>query len=317
MTYSTHLATLLSTGAVAPDAPATLLPQEIRPQLENRLAEHFRALVREVVTFCAQPISPTTVFELEHRIEARLKELGREAMACVCNGLEGGDPDALPSHLPSGGDELRLHKAKTRRHVDTLFGPIDLWRHLYRPVHRDSAERAVAPLARTLGVVANATPALAERAGRYLAEAGATQHVVHARLRAQHHVSMGTARLRTLAAHLSGEMAEARQPLQVAKRLDLLDRANRGGGSRKAALSVGRDGITLREYRHRLYEVAACATVTVIDRAGKRLGTVYLGCVPEHGPGADECPPDRADRGRVAPLDRAGAAPGVRDRRGG
>ena len=72
---------------------------------------------------------------------------------------------------------------------------------------------------------------------------------------------------------------------QVAKLLDLLDQANRGSGSRKPVLSVGRDGITLREYRHRLYEVASCATVTVIDRTGKRLGTMYLARVPEHGQG--------------------------------
>jgi len=278
MNSSTYSTTVLSTAST-PSATSVL------PQLHHLFEEHFCALVQEAVTFCAQPVNPTTVFDLEHRIAARLRELGRETMACICNGLEGDDPDALPSHLRFEGDEFRLNKTKTRQHVDTLFGPIDLWRHLYRPVHRDSAERSIAPLAQALGVVANATPALAERAGRYLAEAGATQQVVQDRLRAGHGVTMGTGRLRTLSAHLSGEMATVRQEFQVVKLLDLLDRANRGSGSRKPVLSVGRDGITLREYRHRLYEVASCATVAVIDRTGKRLGTVYLGFVPEHGQG--------------------------------
>jgi hypothetical protein len=284
MNYSTHLAPVLSTCAAA-TAPTPLFPSEIRPQLGNLFEQQFHALVREVVTFCAQPITPTTVFDLEHRIEARLRELGRETMACICNALEGDDPGVLPSHLGFEEEEFRINKTKTRQHVDTLFGPIDLWRHLYRPVHRDSAECSIAPLAQALGVVANATPALAERVGRYLAEAGATQQVVQDRLRAGHGVTMGTGRLRTLAAHLSGVMATVRQQFQVAKLLDLLDRANRGSGGRKPALSVGRDGITLREYRHRLYEVASCATVTVIDRTGKRLGTVYLALGPEHGQG--------------------------------
>lgn len=48
-------------------------------------------------------------------------------------------------------------------------------------------------------------------------------------------------------------------------------------------LSVGRDGITLREYKHSLFEVATAATVSVLDRAGKRIKTVYLAWPPELG----------------------------------
>jgi hypothetical protein len=46
---------------------------------------------------------------------------------------------------------------------------------------------------------------------------------------------------------------------------------------------VGRDGITLREYTHRYFEVATAATVSVYDRAGQRLTTVYLAWPPELG----------------------------------
>jgi hypothetical protein len=285
MTYSTHLAMLLSTGAVATDDPATRLPAPLLQHVEAVFADQFRTVVHEVAAFCAQPVTPTAFFAFEQRLEVRLRGLGRELLMRVCNALEGDDPEALPSELQFEGNPLRLNRTKTRQPVDTLFGPIDLWRHLYRPVHRDSPECAIAPLARTLGVVANATPALAERVGRYLAEAGATQHVVQDRLRAGHGVAMGTGRLRTVAAHLSEEMAVARHELQGAKLLDLLDQANRSSGSRKPVLWVGRDGITLREYQHRLYEVASCATVTVLDRTGNRLGTVYLAFVPEHGQG--------------------------------
>jgi hypothetical protein len=285
MTYSTHPTPVASTGCSTTDGHAAACPHDLEAQLRDRFERHFHALAHEALTFAAQPPTPTAVFDLEHRLAARLRELGREAMGCICNALEGGDPDALPSHVRFEGEEFRVHKTKTRQPVDTLFGPIDLWRHLYRPAHRDSPERAIAPLAQALGVVANVTPALAERAGRYLAEAGATQQVVQDRLHAHHGVSIGTGRLRALAAHLSGELRAARQELQVARLLDLLDRAHRGSGGRKPVLSVGRDGITLREYRHRLYEVASCATVTVLDRAGKRLGTVYLAFVPEHGQG--------------------------------
>jgi hypothetical protein len=183
------------------------------------------------------------------------------------------------------GTEYRRLRTKTRQRVDTLFGPIALWRHLYRPADRQSPEPALVPLARTLGLVANTTPALAEVTGRYLAEAGATQRVVQGRLSSTHGVTLGTGRLRQLAAHLSETMSTACQPFQVRRLVELLSDADRRRGNRKPVLAVGRDGITLREYRHRLYEVASCATVTVFDRTGKRLGTVYLALVPEHGQG--------------------------------
>ena len=55
-----------------------------------------------------------------------------------------------------------------------------------------------------------------------------------------------------------------------------LEKARSRRGNRKPVLAVGRDGITLREYTHRFFEVATAATVSVYDRAGKRLATVYL-----------------------------------------
>ena len=48
-------------------------------------------------------------------------------------------------------------------------------------------------------------------------------------------------------------------------------------------LAVGRDGITLQTLPHGCYEVASTATLTVSDRAGRRLGTVYLAYAPELG----------------------------------
>lgn len=46
---------------------------------------------------------------------------------------------------------------------------------------------------------------------------------------------------------------------------------------------MGRDGVMLRQYRHSGWEHASAGTVTVYDRRGKRLGTVYLAFTPESG----------------------------------
>jgi hypothetical protein len=275
MTYSTQLALALSTlGSGIAD---------LRQQTRDRI-DRFRARAEQsLLAFLTQPVTPMALLDLENRLATELRELGRELVACVCNRLEGDDPDALPAHVRFEGTEYRLVRTKTRQSVDTRFGPITLWRHLYRPAERDSPEHAIAPLARTLGIVANTTPALAEAAGRYLAEAGATQRVVQDRLHALHGVTIGTGRLRLLAAHLSEAMSAACPEFQMRRLVDLLSQADRSRGNRKPVVSVGRDGITLRGSPHGLFEVASCATVSVFDRAGRRLGGVCLGFVPEHG----------------------------------
>jgi hypothetical protein len=240
---------------------------------------------RDILTFLTQPLSPMSLLEFEHRVAASVRELGRELVEVVCNRLEGDAPNSLPSHVRVDGEEYRIIKTKTRQSVDTLFGPITLWRHLYRPVTRDSGEKSIAPLSLTLGIVENTTPALAEVAMRALAGAGATQRVVQEQLETQHGVVIGTKRLRALAEYVSERMSEARHEFQVGRLLSLLDQANRSAGGRKPVLSVGRDGITLRDYPKGAFEVASTATVTVIDRRGQRLGTVYLGFVPQPGQG--------------------------------
>jgi hypothetical protein len=94
---------------------------------------------------------------------------------------------------------------------------------------------------------------------------------------------MGAKRLRACTQKLSDALSELRQVNQVDLLLQALKQASSCGGNRKPVLAVGRDGITLREYRHRVFEVATAATVSVYNRTGKRLVTVYLAWPPELG----------------------------------
>ena len=275
MTYSTHLLLALAT------VPAAVLREQIRSILDRQAEQ----LINDLLAFQTQPTTATATFDLERGLSERLRNVGRDLMACVYNRMEGDDRDALPSHVHSQSEEYRLVGKKTRHVVDTLFGPVTLWRHQYRPVARDSAERSIAPLERSLGVIEGVTPALAEAAARYAAMAGATQRQVQDQLRERHGVSIGTERLRTLLERVSGGMAEGRQEAQAARIQDLLVKANASSGRTKPVLSMSRDGICLRENRHGLFEVATTATVTVTDRRGQRLGTVYLAFAPELGQG--------------------------------
>ena len=250
--------------------------------IQTRRDEHAIAIC---VAFASGPISPTALVDFEKQMMAQVREFARAAIEWTCNQLEGDDPTAQPTHLRSEGIDYRLVKQKTRSTIDTRFGPMVLRRHLYRPAERDSSESSVVPLERALGVVSQTTPGLAEAACRYLAEAGATQNAVLERLRDDHGVAMGVGRLRALAAQVSGAMAASRESMQVARLLALLAEAESSRGRHRPVLSVGRDGITLgtRCRGGCVFEVSSTATVSVLDRRGKRLGTVYLAFAPEPG----------------------------------
>jgi hypothetical protein len=134
-----------------------------------------------------------------------------------------------------------------------------------------------------LGLNQGVSPALVDWLGRRMAEAGASQQRVLELLRQECGVVMGVKRLRACIERLSDAMSELRETHQVEALLAALAEAQKSSGSRKPVLSVGRDGITLREYKHRFFEVATAATVSVYDRAGKRLTTMYLAWPPELG----------------------------------
>jgi hypothetical protein len=63
-----------------------------------------------------------------------------------------------------------------------------------------------------------------------------------------------------------------------------IEQARAAKGRFRPTLSVGRDGIFV-PLRHGIPQEGATATVSVMDRQGKRLGTVYLGRMPESGQG--------------------------------
>jgi hypothetical protein len=272
MHYFTRLAIALSTLTEAAMALREIhdLVAESRPS--------FDAIVWE---FLVAGPSPSSTFDFETRIAEATRELGRQVIEHVYNRLEG-DAATLPPKVRVDGEDYRRMNEKTpRRHVATLLGTITLWRHGYRPSYRESAESMVFPLEQSLGLVGGATPALAEAAGRYLAEGGSSQQTALDRLKSHHGVCWGPERLRSVTAELAESMASVRHELQVERLVELLRQAHVSCGSKRPVFAVGRDGITLREFRHRFKEVAAVGTVTVYDRTGKRLGTVYLAAVPE------------------------------------
>ena len=240
------------------------------------------ALINAVQTFLATPINPTSFFALEMALLSLTREFGRHLMQLTINVLDPDNPDLLPHDLwfQSGG--YRRRNQKTRKsYVATLFGTVTLWRHAYRSW--EAFGGSIVPLEMLLGLTEGATPALVDWLGRKMAESGANQARVLELLRQERGVVMGVKRLRACIDQLSDAMCELRETHQVDAILDALQQASKSRGSRKPVLSVGRDGITLRQHKSGAFEVATAATVSIYDRAGKRLTTIYLAWPPELG----------------------------------
>jgi hypothetical protein len=233
-----------------------------------------------IVAFRAAQPTPTACYDFELQLQAALRELGRIILEWTYNHIEPEDPHLMPNHFRWDGDWYRRREKKPNRSLATLFGTITLWRYLYSPIH--GIERSIFPLEIRLGLAAGlATPALAERAAH--AAADSTQSTVLAALKRDHTVAWSVATLRKVIAVTWDGMAPQFQAAQVARVLAWLEQARASQGSRKPVLAAGRDGVFVPIQGDASYREAATATLSVYDRSGQRLGTVYLGRMPEPG----------------------------------
>ena len=239
-------------------------------------------LIDAVVVFFEKQNSPLALMAFEIALLGLMREMGRQLLELVLNACEPSRPDELPKDVwfECGGYRRRNQKT-ANRYVASRFGDIVLHRYGYR--NWQAGEGSIFPLEMLFGLNHSATPALVDWIGRHIATAGSNQAAVIKLLRTDCGVTMGVKRLRQCVKQLGESMEEFRQEHQVDVLLEALKQAAGSSGSRKPVIAVGRDGITLREYKHSAFKVATTGTVSVYDRRGKRLITVYLAHPPEPG----------------------------------
>lgn len=255
----------------------TRLLEEVPDEWMQVLVPLIVVVVARLRRFQQRPVTPVAAFRFERGLARTLWEFGRRLVELAYNGIEPKDGKLLPTRLRIGLDEYRRNR-RTPRNLFCLFGPICLWRVVYQAVQPGMP--GLFPLEQALGVVRHlATPALADQVGRLIAEL--TQQQTQAVLRERYGVSWSVKSLRKVTAALAESLSPLRQEGQVGKLLELLREAFASVGRYRPMLVVGRDGVMVQT--RPCWEEASAATVSVYNRRGQRLGTVYLGRMPELG----------------------------------
>ena len=248
----------------------------------SEILDQQKEVIGQILTrLYSQEVCPEATFQFEQELEAAGKESMRLVLEWALNQLEPNDPKELPHVIQwQCGQYRRVNRKSPNRHVATRFGTITLWRYRFRIRQRES-EPSIFPLEMKLGLVEHATPHFADTAAREMADAGGSQQRVIEKLSREYNVRLGAPRLRKMVAGEAEERTAFRHQCQVARVLELLEMAEKSSGNRKPVLAVGRDGISVCNQPHGHWEVASVGTMTVYDRRGKRLGSVYLARMPE------------------------------------
>jgi hypothetical protein len=222
------------------------------------------------------PLCPLAIYQFEQDLKASLDEAGRTFLEQQFNQLEPRDKEQAPPRVRYHKATYRINKP-TKATIATAFGPITLWSFLY--LNDEPGEAGLHPLHVQLGIVAGATPVLCERVARWAVDHSQSQ--VRQLLLDEHGLKWSNDKLRSALREYRRLLAPFREELQAERLLGWLQQAECSRGRHRPVLAIGRDGIMMPIRGCVRCQEAAAGTLSVYDRRGKRLGTVYLGQMPE------------------------------------
>lgn len=242
------------------------------PDIFDQLRQRYQERRQQ---FRAQSVTPLACYEFEKDLRVVLDEAGRTLLEEEVNRLEPADKTEASPRVRFRKETYRINK-RTKATIATSFGPITVWSFLY--LNEEDGEPGLHPLHVQLGIVAGASTVLAERVGRWAVDH--SQSAVRQLLASEHGVKWSTEHLRRVLREYRQLVVQFRAEAQQERVLAWLWQAERSRGRHRPVLAVGRDGVMVPIRGHK-YQEASAATVSVYDRRRKRLGTVYLGQMPE------------------------------------
>jgi hypothetical protein len=254
-----------------PWAPTSAIPAADEP------VDVFHKRLDEIVErFRAEPATPQRFLELENALHQAAQDVCRRVLEREANRLEADDRREVPAKVRYRKETYRVNK-KTPARIASRFGTITLRSFYY--LNAEDGEPGLHPLWLRLGIGAGAaTPALLERVARLSVDH--TQAEVRDWLLREHGLKWSNDRLRAALAGFRQALLPFVAALQEARLLRWLAQAQQSRGRHRPVLAVGRDGIMI-PMRVGGYQEASTATVSIYDRRRRRLGTIYLGQMPQ------------------------------------
>jgi len=245
--------------------------------MERAMAGALTSLVQLWVTFAEAPVTPSRAFAFEINLWKCVRELGRAVFQVVLQSGEPSDKHAAHPRLRVNTlDEYRV-RGRTPLTLATLFGSIKIRRWLYESLA--PGDLALFPFDIRWGICpGHVSLGLAERIGR-LAQDQSQRDVLQALL-LDNGVQIAVSRLRQVIAHLAEKVSAVTPAARASRVVELLEQAAKSLGSFPVTIVIGRDGCDI-PILWQGYKVAATATLSVFDRSGRRLGTVYLAQMPQ------------------------------------
>ncbi len=220
-------------------------------------------------------MTPTSTDKLERRLERFLREIGRLILQRTIRRCESVQRDRTTSSFDFNGQHYRRNR-RTSNSIDTRFGAITFDRWFFQNTEKGAS--GIAPLDVRLGIFANRmTPALADVTGRLAADM--PQQAVLGMLHERFAVKPSVDAYRRVVADISTQVRSVHDDEAIRQLIEWIEQARASQGKHDVLLQVGRDGVFVQT--RPCWEEASCGTIAVYDRNRERLGTIYLGEMPE------------------------------------
>ena len=222
--------------------------------------------------FSRRDLTPRSFQELEIRLERLGRELARVLLQFALNKIEA---SSLPH--PIQWEYRTFHPIKRdSRSIETRLGTVEYCRWVYQ--NELFFVRDVAAMDLRLGLIDDrVSPALAHKLGRLAADL--PQQPAIEQLAEQFDVRLSVDTYRKVVESLSYQVRYLHDKVAIEQLTQWIAKAGKTEGKHEVLLLVGRDGVHVP--MRGCWKEAGCATLAVYDRNRKRLGTIYLGEMPQ------------------------------------
>ncbi|RYD26099.1 MAG: hypothetical protein EOP86_26440 [Verrucomicrobiaceae bacterium] len=246
----------------------------------GRLRPHFDGSITLHTEVSVRVPAGTSILEAEDQLMAAVNEAGAGLTGQLLSSL---DADGRP--LVSGeGRTLTAKRARKKRHVETPYGCVVVERWAYQSSKGGTCHY---PLDGAASLIGAATPEFAQMLSRKMVELPAAEVVRDLR---ENHARAVTVDFVQRLTGLVGALAQSVIPVAGAGTLP--------GPEEVASVSIGVDGACLhmgmpaeaeaespqatdgRKGRTREWRVGMVGAITLYDKTGDRLGTVYAATAP-------------------------------------